>query len=87
MSVDSAMDKAVADLQERNALRRQTMRRRWRRRAKQLIADITQFGRDDANCGSWDPRDMDVFLGMKATKRARFEAAITKLAKEIPDGI
>ena len=57
-------------------------RRRWLRKAQRLIFDITQFGRDDAESGSWDPHDTDVFNAMKPVKRRQFEARMIKLAKE-----
>lgn len=75
-------DPLIRMLQASNQKRRATMRRRWRQRMQRLIFDITQFGRDDANCGSWDPRDMDVFLGTRQKKRWQFEARIVKLATE-----
>jgi hypothetical protein len=73
---------ALKDLEARGVARRERMRRSWRQRMQRLIYDITQFGRDDANSGSWDPRDTDVFRGMKPAKRRQFEKRIEKLAKE-----
>lgn len=72
----------IADMQEANRKRRQDMRRKWRARAQSLVRNIIQFGQDDASCGSWDPRDMDVFLGTAKQKRQHFLKQLEKLAKE-----
>lgn len=83
----TGQDAMIADLQERAGVRRQRMRTRRKARMRRLIAEITQFGRDDAECGSWHPDDFTVFRSLKTEKRRKFEAKLIQLAKEKPDGI
>lgn len=78
----SPVDKMIAEMRDAGSLRRDRMRRAWKQRMQRLIRDITKFGRDDATCGSWDPEDMDVFIGRKPAKHREFERRIQKLAKE-----
>lgn len=79
---DPGQTKVAAKLAEAGMGRRERMRRRWRRRAQRLIFDITQFGRDDANSGSWDADEMTIFEAQKPVVRKLLLDRLTKLAEE-----